>query len=529
MGDAPVDTARAETNGSTAMNGSAAVNRADVFRCVAGGVLLGFSYPPSPAPYLALVAWVPLLVAWRHADSARTSLFYGVCFYTACFGIAFSWPLGHAYASVAAASFLPLVLLVLALSVPLGLSRIVATGVRPSHGVLAFVAIHLLVEAALSRGPFALPWPLAGNALAEADAIRGLAALGGVSLLSAWVLLVNGTLFVLLRATPAAHMRTGAVLVVVLIAGYAGARFALPDVVAGEGRHVALVQPALPATEWADVESRHRVDVLVQMTDSLYRSERVRPDLTVWPETALPPCPGPPLCTADRARLAASSGGHLPPLLTGAITGTSEDAPHAPWHNSALLVDGDVRARYDKVRLVPFAEGVPFANQLPALAVLGIHAGGVSAYAPGSPGMPVDVGNWRVGTLICFESLFPQDARRYARLGADVLVVTSQDGWWGRSAGHAQHLAFTRFRAVESGRPVVFVSASGRSAVIAPDGRVTSSIPYGVRSAVVAAVPAYRGATLYVRYGDWVSVVAAVIIVLLVIHRTRRRKAQRGG
>lgn len=493
---------------------------------IGGGLIYGLAFPPSPLPLLVTVAWVPALIAWSNAPDARRAWFSGLVFHSACFALAFSWPLRHELAHVAAASLLPLVLLVLLLSVPFAIGYFVRSRLGLPAGVIALVAFHLVCEAALTLGPTAMPWPLAGNTLSDVEQVRMLASIGGVQALSAWALSVNALIVLAIRSARARRVAfAGAAVAVVSVGWLSGDT--LRGARAESGRvTVALVQPSIPAHEWAEVENRGRLEALVSLTDSL--QDRAGSSwLTIWPETALPPCEGSFLCddvVASIADVVEHSGGAL---LSGAIAADAPDR-RTPWKNSAVLFEEMGRIdRYDKVRLVPFAEGVPFAARLPALAALALDAGGVASYTAGNSRDVIEVDGVGIGPLICFESIFPADARDYVRTGADVLVVVSQDGWWGDTRGHRQHLAFTRLRAIETGRPVVFVAATGTSAAIAADGSTIEAIPYGERRAIKATIPLVQGTTPFVRYGDLVSPTAALLSAMLLLWSvvTRQRPA----
>ena len=508
------------------MSGNLSLNWRLIAGAIAGGAFYGLSFPPSPFGYLALVAWLPALEAWRGAHTLRGAYMVGLLFHLSCFSIAFSWPLAHALPSVAIASIVPLVLLTVLLGLPFVFSHLVRMRLGIGVGLLALVTSHLLVEAVLQRGPLAMPWPLAGNALANAVPVHMLAAIGGVSLLSLWVLAINVLAFQALRMSGVRRAWPAASALLLIAGGWFGGNAASIDQSDLKTVRVTLVQPVMTPHDWADVESRGRLETLVEMTDSLH--EQSGPSwLTVWPETALPPCRGSLLCddVLDTLRAAVARSGT--PLLSGAIAADAPE-PGAVWRNSLVLVDREAPPhRYDKIRLVPFAEGVPFEHRFPSLAALAVDAGGVASYQAGRERILLEVDGIQIGPMICFESVFPQDAAAYARDGADVLIVASQDGWWGDSFGHRQHLAFTRLRAIETRRTVVFVAASGTSAVIGPDGGTTASIPFGTRRAIQAEVPLASGNTPFVRYGDLVAPGAAMVAFLLLgvclISRDRRR------
>jgi len=106
-----------------------------------------------------------------------------------------------------------------------------------------------------------------------------------------------------------------------------------------------------------------------------------------------------------------------------------------------------------------------------------VPAGGVAGYVTGRQSAPLRLSGIRLGVLICFESLFPQLARRHLQEGADVLVVLTQDGWWRSNAVRRQHLLYSRMRAVETGLPLIQVSVDGETGVFDHQGRLRVHLP----------------------------------------------------
>src|SRR4029078_12244450 len=126
-------------------------------------------------------------------------------------------------------------------------------------------------------------------------------------------------------------------------------------------------------------------------------------------------------------------------------------------------------------------------------------------YEPGpAPGL-FGVAGVRIGTLICFESAFGYQVRPLVRKGAHVIVVSTNNRSYRRSANSAQHVAFGQMRAAETGRPVVHAAISGITAVIDADGNVHDRTGLFDRALVETTIATTSGQTPYVRYGEWVT------------------------
>ena len=192
-------------------------------------------------------------------------------------------------------------------------------------------------------------------------------------------------------------------------------------------------------------------------------------DLVVWPEASVPV----PLTPGSRAwgRLQRLQRKNRVPLLLGADRWVRAREGALKVHNSAFLVDeqGRVRDFYDKVHLVPFGEYIPLRSVLFFVDKL---AGGMYDIQPGMEYRPLHSAKGDLGVLICFESVFPDAARALQRRGARVLIVITNDAWFGWTSGAFQHLQHTRLRAVETRRSVIFVANSGPSAVVDRAGRI---------------------------------------------------------
>jgi apolipoprotein N-acyltransferase len=129
-----------------------------------------------------------------------------------------------------------------------------------------------------------------------------------------------------------------------------------------------------------------------------------------------------------------------------------------------------------------------------------------------------------LGTLICYEALFPHLVRDLVRRGADLLVNISNDSWLdsGDGAAPRQHLSMVVFRAIETRRYVVRASASGVSGFITPLGELYSLVPSDRAGAAVASVVPLHGSTAYVRWGDaWILLGGLCTAAVL----ARRREA----
>jgi apolipoprotein N-acyltransferase len=189
--------------------------------------------------------------------------------------------------------------------------------------------------------------------------------------------------------------------------------------------------------------------------------------------------------------------------------------PKRRLFNSVLLYDSDGKPLgvYDKRKLTPFGEYVPYKSVLGLLG-LGTLGDGLSGFTAGKatgpfalPGLPPAV------ALICYEIIFPGLTRDTALRGDWIMQVTN-DAWFGRSAGPYQHLAKARVRAIETGLPVARAANTGISAMIDPYGRQTASLGLGRSGVVDAALPQRLESPLFARWGNAVALAILSIALL---------------
>jgi apolipoprotein N-acyltransferase len=138
-----------------------------------------------------------------------------------------------------------------------------------------------------------------------------------------------------------------------------------------------------------------------------------------------------------------------------------------------------------------------------------------------------DLPGGRFGVFICYESIFPDEIRRFAANGASVLINISDDGWFGRSSAAAQHLAMARVRAVENRRWLLRDTNNGITVSVDPYGRIVARLAPNTRGELDAPYAFRSDMTLYARWGDWLAwlcVLGALVLVLDVARDALARK-----
>jgi apolipoprotein N-acyltransferase len=211
------------------------------------------------------------------------------------------------------------------------------------------------------------------------------------------------------------------------------------------------------------------------------------PRIVVWPESAVPyQIESEPEVRAWLARVV-PQGGAL--LVGGDRYDLGREPPTASNSLFALDDSGTVRARYDKVDLVPFGEFLPFRSVLGRLGLEKLTEGSIDFVpGPGRVALPLPGGLPPASPLICYEAAFPGRATAPGNRPAWLVNVTN-DGWFGESSGPFQHLAMARMRAVEEGLPLVRAANTGISVVTDALGRIEHRLGLGASGVIDAVLP----------------------------------------
>lgn len=497
-----------------------------------GGLALALAFPPLRLWPLVFVAWIPLWVDLDRAGTAsggrpglRRTFLQGWVMGMVAFPVMMYWLLALSNEEVTIPGLMipSLLLIGLYLGLFFGLAALISSLLARWSGlpVIALApAVTALVEFLRSLGPLGFPWGAPAYALARVPVLIQAGAWAGFWGLGFAILLVNGAL-----AAAATGRRWGFALALAVVAALgvhggilmarhpAGAVRGGPGAAAGDTLRVLVAQPDIRREiKWKP----EKQDLVIRLTMEHAWAAEARGraqggfDLFVWPETVFPMrvLDNPPVFELVRA-LADSM---QRPILMGTQEGYWQEVRGAPeWiaHNSVVVVHpgGELSPIHRKLRLVPFSERMPLQQALPWLSQLDF---GQSNFYPGTEPVLQEVGRARIGCLICFESAFPDLARRFVRSGANVLALITNDFWFGRSAGPVQHADMAVLRAVENRTWVVRCANTGISMLVDPYGRVSHETPIFVATDFVETVGLGAG-SFAARHPDWIVIWLAVL------------------
>jgi apolipoprotein N-acyltransferase len=224
-------------------------------------------------------------------------------------------------------------------------------------------------------------------------------------------------------------------------------------------------------------------------------------DLIVWPEAPADFATSDPEFRAELSSLASSTG---TPVISGSIgVDFDPDAPHGYHEFGSAAVfnsDGSYLGRYDKIHRVPWGEYVPYKQLFSFAGQLISNVGNMEA---GTQHKIFQLNGHGVGIFICYESIFGDEVRAFAKDGAEVFVNISDDGWYGDSGAPWQHLDMARMRAIENRRWILRDTNTGVTTSIDPHGRGIFTTPRHVRAAFAFPFDYRSDTTFYTRHGDW--------------------------
>ena len=491
---------------------------------LSGGLLLHLSWFPNGLTVLVFIAFVPFLfLAQRcQAHSLPAFGYFFAGFFL--FHLFSGWWMysstipGSLMAHLFNAAYMSVVLVV----------WMKVSGLKSFRSVrlVALILFWLAFERLHQQWELAWPWFTLGHALApQSNWIQWYQFTGSPGG-SAWILLVNGLIFylvkaiidqnrhdILLRLPALCLVFTGPVLISFLIENQA--------VDTSTYLRVMVVQPNIhPQREkFAGMSASDQLDKALQLVQ---QQDLNGMGLILFPETML-------VDAVDEAHPADSPLVRrlislVPHATKTVITGTYSSRL-AGWHtsdhkavihdsvasvlyNSAMLIHRDGVYFYHKEKLVPLVEKQPFGRFMQPLQAYIERSGGFfgSYGTHNTQKVFYTADSIAILPLICFESAFNFEAAK-ASARPSLITILTNDGWWSDAGGYSQHLELARLRAIENGKWVVRSANTGVSAVIDPSGKVIKHCDYGMEGVIIFDVPLVAGRTFFAQHSDFLQVI----------------------
>lgn len=189
-------------------------------------------------------------------------------------------------------------------------------------------------------------------------------------------------------------------------------------------------------------------------------------------------------------------------------------------YNTAILMNAQgVEDTYHKSKLVPGPEKMPFKKLLGPIQEIAFDLGGTVGSLGYDTKRKVFYSQQGIGAapLICYESIYGEFVAEFVRNGAQILLIITNDGWWGDTPGHEQHLSFARLRAIECRRSVARSANTGISGFVNQRGDLMEATAYWVQDARKKTLFANEELTLFARYGDALGRTSVFLSILLIL------------
>ncbi len=483
---------------------------------IVSALAMAMTFAPVNAWVLGFLALIPLLyVFYTHPEKGFSrgylfGLIYSlVLVHWLAFNSGASWWLVSISALLAAA-FLALNYAAIGWLTVLFIRR------NKGIGLLVFPFVWTAVEFIRSFGTMGFQWVLAANGQTANLPFIQLADLGGPFLISFILVSVNTLLFTLIMNLPeyagTKNIRV-ILLIIFLIVPYAYGTFRLYQKTEPMKSHVfRIVQPDYDSHEKWDRDRRHEIFETMTTLSSSPGVDSV--DIIVWPESATPVY----IRTQVKYRtilenLTRETGKVL-------ISGV----PDYFVRNSKIYVTNSlyvfepeqgITGKYNKQKLVPFGEYIPLSNVFPVLSRLNLGQGNFTAGRQ-EPLLTLNAEALILAPMICYESVFSQDALEKVRKGGEYHILVTNDSWFGDSWGPYQHAAQAVFRAVETRRPVVRCANTGVSMAIDHTGRITGQLPLNTRGFLDVRMTVPHMNSIYVHAGNaFAFMICGVVLGIL--------------
>jgi apolipoprotein N-acyltransferase len=475
------------------------------------GALSAAAFAPIGYHYLGFIA-PAIFLFLLHAQKPRAAFWLGFCYGLSLFGIGVSWFFVSIHTFGGTGVFLSAVftsLPIIAMSCILGIGCYLANRItRNNTGVkvlLLIPSLILLTEWVRHWLFSGFPWLQFGDSQAQ-GILGGFIPIVG-RLGETWVVwFMAGLLYLVIKRR---QLRQYFAIVAFMLMWISGVRLNHINWTKPTGKtlSVSLVQGNIKQSmRWDPAFMVHNIQTYITLSKPHWQKNH----LIVWPENSIPIPP--PDSDAILLKLHLFAKQHHAWLVTG-LPVPARDGED--YYNSLLLI-GQSRGEYFKRHLVPFGEYVPFKNQLKGL--LTFFDLPMSDFIPGPNTPLLKVNDILIAPFICYEITF-SDLVLSDLPKAQLLMVLSNDAWFGHSFAASQHLEIAQMQARATGRTILFSTNNGVTAIIGPHGHIIKHLARFKPAVLNASVAARTGETPWVAIGQspfiWLSFFILFITILL--------------
>ena len=275
---------------------------------------------------------------------------------------------------------------------------------------------------------------------------------------------------------------------------------------------VKIIQPNIDiAKTWGIENEKRNLSSLLNLS----KTNKDEKTLIVWPEGMIQQTNPKDLYKYKEYFNKNFSKNHL--VVVG-VTNPSISGNKIHFYNSLVVLNNnaEVVSVYNKIKLVPFGEFIPFENLLTKWGLKKITFG-YSSFSSGDERKEIKIfNNLSFLPLLCYEIIYSGDLKRNSK-DYNFIINISEDGWFGDSIGPYQHLTQAVFRAVEQGVPVVRATNKGMSAYISPNGKIVNSLELNKSGFIDLKLSFLKGKTLFSLLENYIFYFTILLSIIFVI------------
>lgn len=506
------------------------------------GIMLGLAYPPVPLPFLSFFAFIPFffVLEKREGLASINRISYIFLFFFCLITLYWvgSW-------TKEADPFLMISGALLLFANP-GFYLIATTlyffsakVFGRSKSIFLFPLYWVFFEYIYSITDLKFPWLTLGNSLAYFNQFIQIADLVGVYGLSLVILYINIFLYKAVKdigVDKKLNQRNMFFALLLFIVPFVYGWYKLAAYQYPERQvKVGLVQPNVnPWEKWSGGSINEQLSNYFELSEkAINKGARI----IIWPETALPGylLRGSYAYEVERIyqfvnenRISLITG--MPDInfffdLSKAPKGAkilrSGDAAYTSYNSIFTFIPNTREIqKYQKNKLVPFGEKVPFVEDLPFLGEFIKWQVGISSWNVGTTQNVSDLGYVKVGAVVCIESIYPEYITKFVKNNADFIAIVTNDSWYGYSSGPFQHKEISVLRAVENRRTVVRNANGGISCIIDPMGRTLSATKLFTKDVIVGFIPINNEKTFYSQFPFVIPLIVVLISAITILLAT---------
>ena len=493
------------------------MNLNPLIQVIISGFITGLAFHPLGLGFLAWVSFVPLIHVFN-ISHFKKNIIYGYIFGLSFNLTAFYWIGANSGAdilTVLGSLFAAVFYLAFFWAVAGFLFSLMSKEDQQILGNIFFPFIIVIIEFLRSFGPLGFPW--SNLALTQSKYIHFIQFIEVTGTYGVSFVIIGFNIILYNVTQKKISLLKGLFFISFVLIGFSiagiGRIMSLPK--SNRDITVAVVQPNVnPNTKWQNKKE------IIALMDSLHQeSIKFKPDLIVFPETALPSY----LVRDNRTRGTLQSIVNRSdiPLLTGTIHTSFENNSRYYYNSSMFIIPQKKYELYSKIHLVPFAEYDLLPSIFHPLTKLNINIDRGN-FKSGNDYKVFKYENLLFSNLICYESSIPKISRTFVSKGAEFLIIQANDGWLGSSFGPYQHFELARLRAIENRIPVVRCANTGISGVINFDGSIKTKVKLNEEKIIFEILSTNKNGSIYTKYGDIFAIIISIIILIVVSYKCRK-------